>query len=158
MENLYNISDVTWYYMQPDIDKVHNLLQSVNLQKTLHSSPSQVSYGVSVVNILEKNEHVMRVSCASTAKDCHITGDILLYYWGKKYKYINASLKCCNIGLLIYECQWLPFLRVKHLKFAIHCHLSWHSCKMWKVRYGAHWDRACTSYKPSVIYLCTCRA
>ena len=36
-----------------------NINQGLHSQKTLHSSPSQVSYGVSIVSILEKTEHVI---------------------------------------------------------------------------------------------------
>ena len=52
------------------------LLQDINpslsSQKTLHSSPSRVSYGVSIVRILEKTDHVI------TASQC-------ICYWMKQH-------------------------------------------------------------------------
>ena len=32
--------------------------QGLHSQKTLHTSPSRVSYGVSIVSILEKTDHI----------------------------------------------------------------------------------------------------
>ena len=38
---------------------MRNINQSLYLQKTPHSLPSQASYGVSIVNILEKIDRVI---------------------------------------------------------------------------------------------------
>ena len=47
------MSSITWYCMQYYSDRIC-IIHGLNLQMTTHSSPSQVSYGVSIARNLEK--------------------------------------------------------------------------------------------------------
>ena len=51
-------SIITWYFTHHCIDW-HNIVQNLDSQKTLHTSPSWASYGVSIVNILEQIGHAI---------------------------------------------------------------------------------------------------
>ena len=54
--------------------------QSLNSQKTSHSSPSQASYGMSIVRILEKADRVI------TAQHCPSTGHHIAKHQKKNIK------------------------------------------------------------------------
>ena len=60
-KSLYN---TVYYIMILNIKfqlQMQDINQHIDSQKTLHSSPSQASYGVSFVGILEKNDHVIKM-------------------------------------------------------------------------------------------------
>ena len=66
-------SNTTWYCIHHFSDCMRqNILQSFDPQKTQHSSPYSVSYGVSFMRILEK------IDCIITAPNCGSPGDIMI--------------------------------------------------------------------------------
>ena len=52
--------DMASYIAYITMGDSQNIEQTMNSQKTLHSSPLRVSYGVSFVSIMEKNDHVLK--------------------------------------------------------------------------------------------------
>ena len=59
VECLYNAVQYNMVFHSPLNWPTQNINQTLDSQKTLHSSPSRASYGVSIVNILEKIDRVI---------------------------------------------------------------------------------------------------
>ena len=90
-----------------------NINEILKSQKTPHSSPSQVSYGVSIERILKKNDHiVMALHCITSLAleklyDC-VSEMVVLSYSVIYYIYIPGTLgPCFHYWCSVYGiCKW----------------------------------------------------
>ena len=119
--------------------------QTMNSQKTLHSSPSRVSYGVPFVSILEKIIMFWRDSISSSLKsDILIPEATQLTWWRHQMETFSALLAICAGNSLSpvnspHKGQWCGALMFSLIFVWINYWVNNHKAGDLR-RYWAHYD------------------